>query len=106
MVFIKTIKKEPDKEFIELVHYQPQELSENEINTGYLIENYIEPQPQIGMIPVAYYRPSTGEIFFEFIPRPLTDKEKIAQFETTTQEQLNTINLAIAELSMLMAGGM
>ena len=63
------------------------------LQIGALVDDIPEPEQIEGKMPVLYYNPQTNSVYYEYVERPLTEEERIAQLEQ-----------AILELTMLLGG--
>ena len=68
--------------------------SEQELlQIGALVDDIPEPEQIEGKVPVLYYNPQSNSVYYEYVERPLTEEERLAQLEQV-----------ILELTMLLGG--
>ncbi|REK74394.1 hypothetical protein [Paenibacillus paeoniae] len=81
----------------------------NGINTSKLIkvDELPEPASNPGEAPLMYYNEITNEVFYDYVPIPLTSEQKIEQLEVqlaaAEEAKLTTLE-AVAELYEMMNG--
>ena len=82
------------------IHHMPFDLrngmgkSEQELlQIGALVDDIPEPEQIEGKVPVLYYNPQSNSVYYEYVERPLTEEERLAQLEQ-----------AILELTMFLGG--
>lgn len=91
MMFICGERLAEDRLQVSTRHYMPELLTQDKLDTGYLVENIPEPSIIIGKEATLYFNPQTQELWYEYIDRPLTDAEELVK-------QVNDLNLAIAAI--------
>lgn len=94
MIFIKTIPIDDAKEAIEMIHYHPEELTDEAIASGHVIEDFEEPPIPAGMQMRYFFNPVSCTVFFEFYPRPKTEREKL----DGALLQIEDLQIAMAQL--------
>lgn len=98
MIFLAKEDEGKEKARVELIHYMPDDPVEglpDEIKQqGIRVESVPEPpEPKRGKSAVLYCNPKTGELWYEYVDRPLTPEE-LAQEQS---EKLDLIMMALLE---------
>jgi|HigsolmetaAR203D_1030402.scaffolds.fasta_scaffold00989_15 hypothetical protein len=93
MLKIRFSKISEDKAIVTVIEYQHDGLTDD---NSMLVNSIPEEQPQVGKSGVLYVNPRTKELWYEYLDRPLTPEEKIAQLEEQlriTQEAVDALLL-------------
>ena len=107
MIFLLFDKDSETRAVVTLRHYQPQDLSEEVLSTGLLVDILPKPENTPGKRDVLYVNPQNKDLWYEYEDIPLPDEERIAQLERENDE-LKKSNLdtqeAILELYEMIMG--
>jgi len=90
-----------NKAFVELIYYQqPESVQDVLLNyDGYLIKDEIPKEEYlVGKISKLYCNPQTGELWYEYVDRPLTTDEIANQKLQENEQRLADIEAAIAAI--------
>ncbi|GEC88581.1 MULTISPECIES: hypothetical protein [Brevibacillus] len=102
MIFIRHESPVGGKAKVLTIHYLPEEIGINnaadaENAGGVLVPTVPTPDNIAGKEAVLYFNPTTKEFSYEYVDKPLTQDEKIAQLEQQlkiTQDALDALLLA------------
>lgn len=97
MIFIKV----DEDNRVTFVHYKPFD-SKHGLNKsreeleqeGYFVDDIPDPEQRSGKDAILCFDPEKSILYYEYVDRPLTEKERLEQLEQ-----------AIIELTMIVAGG-
>ncbi|WP_035296233.1 hypothetical protein [Brevibacillus thermoruber] len=81
---------------VEVIHYQPQYLPPEVIEKGIIVDEVPDPNPPANKVGILFINPQTQEMWYEYVDRPLTPEERIAQLEEQlriTQEAVDALLL-------------
>ncbi len=84
---------------VSFVHYVPSQLPETVLATGILVEDIPEPEVIERKAPVLYFNPQTSELWYEYIDRPLTQEEQLADLAARQKATEDAL------LELLLSGG-
>lgn len=90
-----------DKVKVTTIHYQPNTLSDEVINSGYLVTYVPDPKYVEGKYAVTYYNPEIKEVFYEYEDRPLTPEEKAKQ----SLKEVKSLKSQNAEIILALTSG-
>lgn len=99
-------KTDNTKAIVTTIHYQPGLLPQDVLANGVYVEEIPEPTMQEGKDPVLYYDIVTGDLYYEYVDRPLTPEEKMQLLEQENQDLKNRVELMQQALDGLLLGGM
>ena len=83
------------KASVSSIHYQPEILDVVERSNGIEVVSVLEPIVQEGKTPILYINPQTKEQWYEYIDRPLTEKEEIEKLKQENVTMQDTINFLL-----------
>lgn len=121
MIFIRFTPNSEEKAQVESFGIFTEQFPQDDPNVIFVEDDYKFPAyiEHTGKDGVLYINPSTKEMWYEYVDRPLTQEEKIYQLElekndlqialaelgmSAEQDKIET-QIAIAELAMLVTGG-
>ena len=90
-----------NKAFVELIYYQqPESVQDVLLNyDGYLIKDEIPKEEYlVGKISKLYCNPQTGELWYEYVDRPLTSEEIANQKLVEQQAQIDELTLMLGDM--------
>lgn len=90
-VFTKVIDEQ--KHAVERIVYVDELLSEGEKANAYYFTEIPEPESIEGKVPRMFLNPTTREIFYEYVDRPLTPEEELRQRIELMQQALDDLLL-------------
>jgi len=94
-------KENENKAFVELIYYQqPESVQDVLLNyDGYLIKDEIPKEEYlVGKISKLYCNPQTGELWYEYVDRPLTSEEIANQKLVEQQAQIDELTLMLGDM--------
>lgn len=100
-MFIKWEKETETKAHVIFIHYQPEELPEETLKTGLLVESIPEPKRIEGKRSKLYINLQTKELFYEYIEREKTKEEQLQEQLKNLEEQNATLTLALIEKGVI-----
>jgi hypothetical protein len=83
------------KAFVRRRYYRPEELPQEEIDKGVMVESIPAPEIIAGKNEVLYINPTTLEMWYEYVDRPLTQDEEMAQIKGQVLEMQDAINFLL-----------
>ncbi len=88
-------EKETDTKAKVMLIYNVEPPEELISNGNYIkVENVPEPIQVKGKSTLPYCNPETKEVWYEYVDKPLSSEEQLKEL----QEQINTLNIAMAEI--------
>ena len=85
-------EKETDTKAKVMMIYNVEPPKELISNGNYItVDNIEEPEQKTGKTALPYCNPETGDFWYEYVDKPLSSEEQL-------QEQINALNIAIAEI--------
>jgi hypothetical protein len=77
------VQRESDTRAMVLnIHYKPKTLSSDKLSGAILVESKLEPVEQAKKLAVLYVNPQTLKQWYEYVDRPATTEEKLADMST------------------------
>ena len=76
-------------------HHMPELLTQEELSKGILVESLPPIIQQAGKIEQLYINPTTNELWYEYVDRPLTEKEEIEKLKQENVTMQDTINFLL-----------
>jgi hypothetical protein len=88
MVFIRYNLVSEDKGTVTYLHNFPEDLSQDMLNTGVLVNSIPESQIVEGKIAVLCYSPLSQSIFYDYQDKLLTTEEEVNQLKQQNAQML------------------
>lgn len=98
MIFVRIAEETATKAMVYFQHNFPDDLTEEELADGLLVDSVPEPTPQDGKMALLYINPITKELWYEYVDRPLTSEEETKKRITQLEEQLKITQDALDAL--------
>lgn len=92
MLKVRFSKISEDKAIVTVIEYQHDGATDD---SSILVDSIPEEQPQVGKYGILYVNPQTKEFWYEYVDRPLTPEEKIAQLEEQLRITQETIDFLL-----------
>lgn len=86
MIFIRVKEETETKAKVELIHYEPDQLSDKEKAEGFLVNNVPDPIPQGKKVAILYFNPQSKDFWYEYVDAQLPEEDRIAKLEIATEE--------------------
>ena len=79
---LQNVSESKDRLRVGLIHFKPERLSVDQRSSGIMLDMAEADMPQAeerkGETPVLYCNPTTKVLWYEYVPRPLTQEEVLA----------------------------
>jgi hypothetical protein len=79
---LQNVVESKDRLRVGLIHYKPERLDKAARASGIMLDmteaDMPQPEERKGKTPVLYCNPTTKELWYEYVPRPLTQEELLA----------------------------